>query len=229
MRVPTAAWLLPPTLVVLLGLLAPVAGAQTKPGSRPGKKGGTTRTQPKVEEKPAPEVVDLGDFHLRPPRRWKSRPGTAMRRAYLVMPAPEKAQDPTPGEFIIFFFGPRQGGSAEANLQRWKGMFARPAEMKEEDFARRKDLVLDGMKVTVLELQGTYLGASFARQAKPKQDHRMIAAVVETKGGNYYIRTLGPRATIDHWRKPIFEMIGNMKAGPAKPTSQPKKGARPGS
>lgn len=188
--------------------------AQTTKGKGDGKKP-TTTSKPKGGGKPAPEILDLDWFRVKPNKAWTTMPlSSAMRKASFSLPSPKK--DGPTGELTLFYFGKGQGGSAEMNIQRWKGMFAKPADVSQEDFAKRKDRVIDGLKVTLLEVKGSYLGASFQREKTPKHNHMMFAAVVETGGGNYYFRALGPAETLEHWKKYWYEMMTGLKAGKGK-------------
>ena len=60
-----------------------------------------------------------------PPAGWKSSGTTSMRAAtYPVAPSPG---DKEGAECAVYFFGLGQGGSIQANLERWEGQFKAPA------------------------------------------------------------------------------------------------------
>ena len=64
-------------------------------------------------------VAAAGGISWESPPRWKLGPRRAMRAATYKIPAnPGDAED---AECAVFYFGPGQGGSIEANLQRWYG------------------------------------------------------------------------------------------------------------
>ncbi len=58
------------------------------------------------------------------PAGWKTESAQPMRAAtYTVDPAPgDKAR----AECGVYFFGAGQGGTVDANLERWKGQFQSP-------------------------------------------------------------------------------------------------------
>jgi hypothetical protein len=59
-----------------------------------------------------------------PPAGWKSSGATSMRVAtYPVAPAPG---DSSGGECAVYFFGVGQGGSVQANIDRWEAQFKDP-------------------------------------------------------------------------------------------------------
>ena len=58
------------------------------------------------------------------PAGWKIAPSQPMRAAtYMIPPAPG---DTANAECGVYFFGAGQGGSVEANLDRWKSQFRAP-------------------------------------------------------------------------------------------------------
>lgn len=119
------------------------------------------------------------------PAGWPSQGSAPFRVVTYSVPAipgSEKA------ECIVYFFGPGQGGSVEANLDRWKGQFSRDGKPAEARVARR---TVHGIPVTTIDLAGTYTGGQGAQAG-----YRMLAAIVEGAGGNIFIRFIGPEKTV---------------------------------
>ena len=54
------------------------------------------------------------------PRAWSDQPGSSMRVATYKVPGPKGAEA---GEVAVFFFGSGQGGSVDANVERWSRQF----------------------------------------------------------------------------------------------------------
>jgi hypothetical protein len=106
-----------------------------------------------------------------------------------AIPGSEKA------ECIVYFFGPGQGGSVEANLDRWKGQFSQNGKPAEGKIARR---TVHGVRITTIDLAGTY--AASGGQVKEGQGalpgYRMLAAIAEGAGGNIFFRFIGPEKTV---------------------------------
>ena len=148
-------------------------------------------------------VALAGTLHQTPgaltytaPSSWKARtPASAMRVAEFVVPrAPGDAED---AEVIIYYFG-GSGGSADANIDRWIGQMQGPDGSPVKDKARRADTTINGLKVSVVDVSGTYVAetrpGSTERYNKPA--FRLRAAVVETPRGPYYIKMTGPAKTV---------------------------------
>jgi hypothetical protein len=126
------------------------------------------------------------------PAGWVSQGSAPFRVVtYSVPPAPgsEKA------ECIVYFFGPGQGGSVDANLDRWKGQFSQNGKPAEAKVARR---TVHGVKLTTIDLSGLYTatGGQVKEGQGPLPGYRMLAAVAEGSGGNIFIRFIGPEKTV---------------------------------
>ncbi|MFN0059079.1 MAG: hypothetical protein ACKVX7_11525 [Planctomycetota bacterium] len=196
-----------------------------------------------AKEKPAAPagvpVPGLGVLELKTPAEWKSVPPTSgMRKAQFQLPRVK--DDTADGEFVVFYFGRDQGGGADANLERWIKQFERPAKVSEADFSRRFNKVVNGIKVTLLEVHGTYIETQFgpgnsAKPGTPRPDYALLGAVVETTDGNYFLKATGPDKTMRHWRDAWQKMIDELKqrapatAPPGVPpaTPAPKPPAAP--
>ena len=129
------------------------------------------------------------------PAGWKTeRPANSMRAAtYSMAPA---AGDRDPAECVVYFFGPGQGGSVEANMDRWKdqvrGPGGKPAEAK---IARR---TIHGLTVTTIDTSGDYNGMNGPMTPRPmlKPGYRLMGAIVEGPQGNVFLKFSGPAATV---------------------------------
>src|SRR5580698_7396647 len=118
------------------------------------------------------------------PAGWPSQGSAPFRVVTYSVPAIPGSQK---AECIVFFFGPGQGGTVEANLNRWKGQFSRNGKPAEAKVAHR---TVHSIRVTTIDLAGTYT----ATEAMP--GYRMLAAIAEGAGGNIFIRFIGPEKTV---------------------------------
>lgn len=137
----------------------------------------------------------LAEVSFDAPKTWKAtKPSSSMRKSqYEVGDA----------EVVVYYFGPNQGGTAEANIERWKKQFA---QKKGDPTPEVKSTKHGPFDATVLDIQGTYSVPAFmgGGEQKPKEDWRMIAAVLETKEGRYFVRLIGPEKTVAD-KKAAFE------------------------
>ncbi len=142
--------------------------------------------------------VELDGFVSEAPDLWKEQPAGGMRAKQFALP-PAKSDGDKKTELVIFHFGRGQGGGAADNINRWKGMFQSPeAKVSEETIA--------GVKTTVVEISGTYLYKARPMDpspGEPRPGHRMLGVVFETPNGPYFMRFVGPEATVQQ-HKPAF-------------------------
>ena len=141
-----------------------------------------------------------------PPTGWKSEPPRPMRAATYVVPP--TAGDTANAECVVYFFGAGQGGSVEANLDRWKGQIldpeGKPAEAK---IAKR---TVHDLPVTTIDSSGDYtgMGGPMAASKSVHSNYRLLGAIIEGPGGNVFLKFTGPARTIAA-RRPEFEQLLN--------------------
>jgi hypothetical protein len=137
-----------------------------------------------------------GGLAFTAPTGWHARPAaSAMRVAEFVVP--KTPGDPEDAELIVYFFG-GSGGSVEANIDRWISQMQQPDGSASKDKARRDAQTINGLKVTTVDVGGTYIAElrPGATERYNKPDFRLRAAVIETPRGLYYIKMTGPAKTM---------------------------------
>jgi hypothetical protein len=128
------------------------------------------------------------------PAGWTIQGPAPMRAAtYTIPPAPG---DQAGGECGVYFFGAGQGGSPDANIDRWTGQFTgaggAPAAGK---VAKR---TVHGLAMTTLDVAGAYsgMGGPMAGASRTVPGYRLLGAIIEAPGGNVFIKLTGPARTI---------------------------------
>lgn len=140
----------------------------------------------------ATQPVSFFELESRVPATWaRQEPLSSMR--LLQMSVPGEAPD-AEAELIVFFFGPGQGGDAEANIERWSGQFStaegQPVEPRIEAFE------VSGFPATLAELTGTYRRGMGGATGEPLPDQTLVAAIVETERGSLFVQLHGPAQTV---------------------------------
>jgi hypothetical protein len=131
------------------------------------------------------------------PSTWTRVPAPSDMRAAQYR-LPRAAGDAEDGELVLFFFGPGRGGGAEENLERWYGQFTQPDGRPSRDAAVVTIRTVNGLRVTAVDLAGSFRGAGMGVPAGPeKPAFRMLGAVVEGEGGPWFFKAVGPQATIE--------------------------------
>jgi hypothetical protein len=134
-----------------------------------------------------------------------------MRAAtYEVPAAPGDAEG---GECVAYYFGPGQGGGVEANIDRWVAQFQAPGGGPADKLAKREDKTVNGIRVTTLELTGTYLFKPFpmAPKATAKPGYRMLAAIAEGADAPVFFKLTAPKKTADAAEADFWKMIESLK------------------
>ena len=127
------------------------------------------------------------------PAGWMSEKPMPMRAAtYSIAPA---EGDKASAECGVYFFGAGQGGSIEANIERWKGQFKGPGgQPAAAQVARRTSR---GLTITTVDTSGEYSGLGGPMgNARPVAGYRLLGAIVEGPGGNVFVKFTGPARTI---------------------------------
>lgn len=136
------------------------------------------------------------------PAAWTpTQPSSTMRVAQFALPGAAGAEA---GELVAFFFPKGQGGSQQANIERWVSQFA-TADGK--PVAPKISTSKGGdTEVTLVELQGSYArGVGMGPTGDVKPDQTLMTALVETSIGRITLQMYGPSKTIaaqrDHFLK----------------------------
>ncbi len=133
------------------------------------------------------------------PPGWTSNPPSSrMRVAEFVLPkAADDAEDAT---LVITFFG-GQGGSVQANFDRWLSQMSQPGGGASKDMAKTSVLKTNDLTVTIMDLPGTFVAETAPGSAERynKPGFHLRAAVIEGKGGPFFVRLVGPAKTIAKW------------------------------
>lgn len=173
-------------LVMLLGMVGLLAGCS-------GSGGDAARPAATV---PLGPMESFDGLSYQAPTAWAAdTPSSSMRVAqYRINPGPG---DTEPGECALFHF-PGQGGSVEANLQRWYGQFQQPDGASTEQRAHVESFQTNGLPVTFVEVTGTYTASMGPMSGgAPKPGYAMVAGVVDTDAGPWFLKCVGPEATME--------------------------------
>ncbi len=151
----------------------------------------------------------FGPLKAAMPAEWvEQTPSSGMRKAQFALPKAEG--DGEDGELAVFYFGLGQGGSVEANIDRWIGQISQSDGSPSKDKAKTSKREISGMSVTLVDVSGTY-SAGMMSNAPPRQGYRMLAAVVETPEGPWFFKLTGPEKTIGKWAASFDQFVNGLK------------------
>jgi len=138
-----------------------------------------------------------------PPKGWTAGEPRPMRAATYAVPAAKAEAEG--GECAVFYFGAGQGGGVDDNLRRWTGQFEGASAA-----ARRVETV-HGLKVTRIELEGTYLSGGMSGPPVARAGYRLLGAIVEGKEGNVFFKFTGPARTVEAARKDFEALLQSLR------------------
>jgi hypothetical protein len=148
------------------------------------------------------------------PPGWKNEGSRPMRAAtYTIAPS---AGDRDTAECAVYFFGPGQGGSVQANLDRWKDQVHAPGGKAAEAQIRKR--MIHGLSVTTIDSSGDYsgMGGPMGGAQTAKSGYRLIGAIVEGPGGNVFIKFAGPAKTVAQNRQKFDQMLESFEKEPQR-------------
>lgn len=152
----------------------------------------------------AAESFTVSTLKFEVPAGWTSVPSTSpMRKAELKVPGDHGAAD-----VVFFHFGQGQGGSVQANIDRWYGQFAEP---KDQIKARTEKKSAGGLEITYVFAEGTFLSGPPFGQKTPLKDHALIGAIIEDAAGDVYVKMTGPKTTTEKAEAAFKKMIETAK------------------
>jgi hypothetical protein len=154
-------------------------------------------------------VVADGRLDFRAPKVWEQK-----KPRFNIVEAEFEAKSSKPDTTAARLTIMASGGSIEQNLERWVGQFSQEDGSNTEDHTKQKEEKVNGMKVFLVDITGTYADSAgpFAGNATQRKGYRMLGAIVETKvAGNYYFKMYGPQATMDEHEKRFLEMVKSVK------------------
>ncbi len=148
------------------------------------------------------KLGSLGYCGVVPPS-WRAVPPETTKRLLQFRIADAAASG---AEVIVFYFGPGEGGTPQANIERWRGQFIganhTPVTPAIERFKSH------GMETTTAELRGTYArGIGVGPVGTPKPDQTLLAAVIESPKGNLILQLFGDSATVARERDGFLAFV----------------------
>lgn len=156
-----------------------------------------------------------GKLVFTPQPGWRTeRPRSRMRAAQFSLPGAKGAPRL---RLVVYHFGRSRGGTVQANLTRWIGQLTQPDGRASKDVAKiRKHTLPNAIRLTVLDLSGTYVAPTSpgSRQRVNQPNQRLLAAVVECPQGPYFVKLIGPKASVDAQASAFMRFLRGLRAGP---------------
>ena len=164
-------------------------------------------SQPSSSSAPSSQTA-AGEVHYRVPEGWTvEKPTSEMRLAQYKLPKPDG--DGEDALLVLYYFGPGQGGTPQANIERWVNQVKQPDGSASQDRARTETLTVNGLQVSTVDVLGNYSGG-MSQDSAPKDSksiYRLRGAIIETPKGSYFVKLTGPEKTVNHWEQAFNQYI----------------------
>jgi len=133
-----------------------------------------------------PVEFAVGSFTFERPEGWQwVVPSSPMRKAQLNVRG-----DGAPAEITFFHFGAGQGGGLQANVDRWFGQFQEAKTSRSlESYGKTP--------VTIVRASGTFQSGMPGGQTTPMPGYALLGAILESPGGDVFVKMTGPAATVE--------------------------------
>lgn len=143
------------------------------------------------------------------PAHWKSEAQRPMRLATYSIP--HAVADTENGECGVYYFGPGQGGSVQANLDRWIGQFSQAGGKSSKSAAKVDSRFVHGLKITTVDVSGAYTGGGpMGQPGKPAPGYRLLGAIVEGPQGSVFFKLTGPAKTVAQNQSAFSQMLDSL-------------------
>jgi hypothetical protein len=164
--------------------------------------------QEKSETKLPKPFVILDSYKLMAPEGWVAKqPRTKIVEHEFAVPAVKG--DELDGRVTVM----GAAGTIDANIERWHKQFTQPDGSETKDKAKVEKKKIAGQEVIVVDISGTYMDAPGPQApGVPRKDYRMLAAIVQTKNGNAFIKFYGPQKTVTENAAGFNKMLDSLES-----------------
>lgn len=172
----------------------------------------STSTSPAPRKVASSSINPGGEFRTTVPAGWNAeKPSSDMRVAQYKLPKAEG--DKEDALLVVYYFGEGQGGSAQANIDRWINQIKQPDGGSSQEKAKTETLKVNGLEVNTVDVAGYYSGGMSpdSAPADSKSIYRLRAAVVETPKGSYFVKLTGPEKTVSRWDQAYRDYINSFE------------------
>ncbi|WP_437595205.1 hypothetical protein WMF28_21900 [Sorangium sp. So ce590] len=194
-------------------MVLPLVAALAAACSKTPEPTATSAPEPPATSKPAApaqaapaggQQAAAGELAWDAPASFESAPNpNSMRKAtYKIKRAAGDTED---AELSIS----QAGGSVDANITRWVGQFSQ----KSDDSPKRTELKVKDIKVTVVEVKGTFAGSGMPGMPAqdPKSSYAMLGAIAEMPSGDpWFLKMTGPEKTVTAARADFDKLVNSL-------------------
>jgi hypothetical protein len=162
------------------------------------------------------QEVNAGGLTFQAPAAWKTAPPESQFQRLQLKIEPAKDDDAKEGARLIVSAFRGGAGTVAANITRWQEQFRdKDGNPPKADV---KTVKAKNTDVNRVELAGHYSPPNFPGQAKqePRDNYRLLAAIVLTEDTGYYLRLVGPDKTVKAARDDFDKLLASINVDKEK-------------
>jgi hypothetical protein len=145
-----------------------------------------------------PVEFSVGRFTFARPEGWEwVVPSSPMRKAQLSVPGTDGSP---PAEVTFFHFGAGQGGSVQANVDRWFKQFS-------DGYTDARTEQAGNTTVTFVKAEGTFASGMPGGPATPMKGYALRGAILESPSGDVYVKMTGPKVLVKQAAPALEKMV----------------------
>jgi len=95
-----------------------------------------------------------GELRFKAPDGWTTEPTSSQTRVAQYK-LPKVEGDKEDASLVLYYFGATQGGTAQANIDRWIAQMQQPDGSSSKDKAKTETMTVNGLKVATVDGTGT--------------------------------------------------------------------------
>jgi len=150
--------------------------------------------------------IDAAGLRFVVPKDWERvQPTSPVRAAQFRLPRADRKEDD--GELLLV----RIESPSYDIVGSWYAEFGQADGRPASGAAARR--TVHGLTVETMELTGTYRPAMGPMEHTPRPGWRLLGAVVRSQGPPWYLRAVGPAATIEKAKPGFDALIDSVEAG----------------
>lgn len=150
----------------------------------------------------APSEFKVGAFSFTRPENWQwENPTSPMRKAQLRI----SGKNGMTALVTFFYFGPGQGGTVQANVDRWAAQFT-----SVDGSPIRATTTTQKIKtssITFVSIHGTFANGMPGGPTEACPNYALRGAIMESSQGDVYIKMTGPESLIKELAPAFDQMI----------------------
>jgi hypothetical protein len=168
----------------------------------------STTAAPTPEADPHRAASTNGELQFTAPDGWIAEtPSSRMRKAQFRVPG-ESGTAADDASLVVFKFG-GGGGGVEANVERWIAQFEQPDGSATKDAMDRATLDANGLEAHLVDIPGIYVAETTPGSGERvrHQNWRLVGAVLIDGDDGWFLKLVGPDATIARWRESFVAYV----------------------